>query len=148
MSRAGFTDQVIAKMKARIGDQCIEDTLQRIEAATPVPEFRHDPIVYYMRMDRLVKIGTTTNITLRAGMIMPQGILAVEWGSFPKERDRHAEFINFHSHGEWYWLREPLWEHINQLREDWTAATGASVEAWLADRRVRNGQFPEPGEVE
>jgi hypothetical protein len=148
MARAGFTNHVIAAMKAKVGEAHIEGALQRLEAKADNAR-RHDPIVYYMRMDRLVKIGTSRNIFVRASTIMPQGILAVEWGARAKERDRHSQFIEHHSHGEWYWLREPLWAHIHELREAATTTLGMSVETWLHHQGIRYGQIVSPlGEFE
>ena len=102
-----------------------------------IHDYRHDPIVYYMRMDRLIKIGTTTNICMRAGAIMPQGVLAVEWGARIEEGRRHAEFWSDYSHGEWFWLREPLWAHIQSLRETAEDRLGLTTEAWLEKWGVR-----------
>jgi hypothetical protein len=101
-----------------------------------IHDYRHDPIVYYMRMDRLVKIGTTTNILMRTGTIMPMGVLAVEWGTHLLERHRHGMFWDHHSHGEWFWMHDALWAHIADLRDGATANLGMTVEDWLAKHGV------------
>jgi len=76
----------------------------------------HMPVVYYMRMDGLVKIGTTTRISRRLISIRPQGVLAIERGGRDVERQRHAQFAEHHSHGEWYWLADPVWQHVAEVR--------------------------------
>lgn len=98
---------------------------------------RHEPIIYYMRMDRLVKIGTTTNICARVSAVMPQGVLAVEPGDRRREQLRHRQFRAFHSHLEWFWLRETLWEYIVDLRARFEKAQGYPTEDWLSQHGVR-----------
>lgn len=97
----------------------------------------HDPIVYYMRMDRLVKIGTSTSIRSRTETLMTQGVMAVEWGDRDLERRRHKQFVDLHSHGEWFHLGEALVDHVAELRERFFAEQGRTVEDWLGDYGVR-----------
>lgn len=144
--REGFTDDVIAKVKGSIGDgeKHVEWALANLEAIRlrnqQPTSLRHAPIVYYMRMDRLVKIGTTRAIYQRVAQIMPQGVVAVELGDRELERQRHTQFIGQHSHGEWFWLNDEIWAHIVQLREAAAATFGMSTEEWLKDRGVREGK--------
>lgn len=105
--------------------------------AGTIHDYRHQPVVYYMRMDRLVKIGTTTNLLMRTNTIMPQGVLAVEWGGYYEERGRHGQFWNHHSHGEWYWMHEALWTHIQQLRDAAPVKLGCTVERWLQAHGIK-----------
>lgn len=105
---------------------------------SPQPtDTRHEPVVYYMRMDRLVKIGTSRAIYRRVAQIMPQGVLAVELGDRELERLRHTQFITQHSHGEWFWLNDEIWAHIVKLRDDAMATFGMSTEDWLKAHDVR-----------
>lgn len=92
----------------------------------------HARIVYYMRMDRLIKIGTTVDLRGRCATIMPQGVLAVEFGGYREERDRHQQFAADHSHREWFWLRDALWDHIRQLRDTFAEREGETVDSWVA----------------
>ena len=115
------------------------ETLAPYRPTGSIHDFRHDPIVYYMRMDRLVKIGTTTNLLQRVSAIMPQGVIAVEPGGRARERDRHSQFVALHSHYEWYWMREALWQHVLKLREAAFTTFGMSVEQWLKEHGVRDG---------
>lgn len=110
------------------------------------PHLDHPPIVYYMRMGDLIKIGTTTDLYTRAAAINPQGIAVVEFGSYELEYQRHQEFVDLHSHGEWFYLREPLWRHIVRLREEFAQVHRVPIDEWIAwwrrpaqerDRRVR-----------
>lgn len=97
----------------------------------------HEPVVYYMRMDRLIKIGWSTNIKLRVETIMPQGVVAVEYGGRDVERARHKQFMDHHSHLEWFWLREGLWDHIQNVRVDFEERSKVTTEAWLELRGAR-----------
>lgn len=98
----------------------------------------HAPVVYYMRMDRLVKIGTTVNIAGRVATIMPQGVVAIEYGSYDVEKERHRQFASDHSHGEWYWIRDALWDHISALRDRFPDVSGRTVEEWLDLHQARS----------
>ncbi len=97
-----------------------------------VPKKRtHPPVVYYMRMDRLVKIGTTTSIGNRVSVLSPQGVLALEWGSYDLEKERHQEFEAHHSHAEWYWLRDDLLDHVIGLRQKPKFSGSLTLDEWL-----------------
>jgi len=97
----------------------------------------HPPIVYYMRMSTLVKIGTSTNIRARVEAIGPQGVIAVEAGDYALEAARHQQFVQHHSHREWFHLADELAEHVAALRQAWHASTGQTTEEWLTERGVR-----------
>jgi len=100
------------------------------------PERGHAPIVYYMRLGDIVKIGTTTNVAKRAGSINPEGVMAVEFGAVDVERARHNQFIDLHLHGEWFRLDATLGSHVIEVRAAFEAATGETTEAWLARMRT------------
>ena len=98
------------------------------------PSLRHAPVVYYLRFDRLVKIGTTGNIHQRMTQIQNEGLLAVEYGSVTLERERHRQFTSSHYTGEWFTLDEALGAHIVELRSRFEQEQGLTVEAWLDER--------------
>ena len=100
----------------------------------PLREQNHPPLVYYMRMSDLVKIGTTGLIRARFDAIHPQGVMAVEWGGRELERQRHNQFVDLHSHGEWFRLEPELVDHVFALRESFRGEDGENIDQWLAPR--------------
>jgi len=144
-TRRAADPRVVTEYIAMFGVSTVEQAQKRLAEederldmakALGIQRTTHESVVYYMRMDRLVKIGMTTNICARVGAIMPQGVLAVEWGGRLKEHERHVQFAGCHSHLEWFWMREPLWEHIVGVRAKFEAEQGVSTEAWLAEHHV------------
>lgn len=95
------------------------------------PSANHPPLVYYMRMSDLVKIGTTTSIGQRVRALNPQGVMAVEPGGHDEERRRHREFASLRGHGEWFRLDARLGAHIAELRRHFEDQMGEPLEAWL-----------------
>lgn len=98
---------------------------------TPAGQW-HPPVVYYMRFDSLVKIGTTRRIAQRLREIPNEGLLAVEYGTASEERERHRQFGHLRRTGEWFEFTPELGLHIVDIREQFAAAQGITVEAWLA----------------
>lgn len=96
---------------------------------------RHEPVVYYMRLGDLIKIGWSASITARKGSINPQGVVAVEFGPMTLERERHSQFVDLHQHGEWFRLDGSLADWIVDRRSAFETANGLSVERWLDDQR-------------
>lgn len=81
---------------------------------TELPE----PVVYYMRIGNRVKIGFTTNLPLRLKAITPEELMATELSTRPSlEAERHREFAEYRTHGEWFRLEGRLAEHIGRLRK-------------------------------
>lgn len=107
-----------------------------LEDGTQPTSTRHEPVVYYMRMDGLVKIGWTTNLAKRTQAVGPQGVMAVEFGSRHIEELRHMQFATLRSHLEWFWLHGPLVDHITQVRATFEEQQGARTERWLEEHRV------------
>lgn len=99
---------------------------------------RHRPVVYYMRLATLVKIGTSGNIRARLDAINPQGVMAVEWGDRRLEHARHQQFAAHHYHGEWFTFATEIGAHIATVRETFEATTGQTTERWLATVGVGN----------
>lgn len=99
------------------------DTEEVIGAFTqPVP--RHDnPVVYYVGVDGLVKIGFTNYLPQRLEAWPPTTkILATEPGDFRLERQRHQEFAEYLIEREWFTYGPRLHAHIAALpTHDWSA---------------------------
>lgn len=100
------------------------------------PVGRHEPIVYYIRLGDLVKIGTTTDIGRRREQVPCQGIMAVEWAGRELEQRRHREFIASHHWGEWFRLDEPIGAHVVAVRATFEAAIRRTTESWLEEMRL------------
>jgi Meiotically up-regulated gene 113 len=73
-------------------------------------------VVYYMRIGDRVKIGTSTNLRRRLKAINPEELLAIEQGGVGVESERHKQFSELRTHGEWFKLEGRLVQHIEQLR--------------------------------
>jgi hypothetical protein len=101
----------------------------------------HRPIVYYARMGELVKIGTSTQIVKRRSVLGVQGILAVEAGDSGKEHERHVQFADLRSHGEWFHPGPALADHIVAVRASFEAEAGVTVEAWMDEQRKRDSDL-------
>lgn len=97
--------------------------------------YRHDPVVYYMRLGDLVKIGWSSNVNARREAIGPQGVMALEFGTKTLERERHKQFIHCHEHGEWFKLDEQLAAWIVDRRAAFEAVAGMTVERWMRGPR-------------
>jgi hypothetical protein len=87
----------------------------------PLPERRvylevKGSVVYYMRIGNRVKIGYSANLKSRLDSINPEELMAIEPGGMGLERDRHDQFRELHTHGEWFRLEDPLVSHIDQVR--------------------------------
>jgi hypothetical protein len=85
-----------------------------------------DGLVYYVldasRIVQYLKIGYTTNlkqrvIDLRGITTSGQSplVLALEDGGEFAERQRHVEFAELRSHGEWFRYESPLREHVASM---------------------------------
>lgn len=81
---------------------------------------RVNPVVYYLLVDGLIKIGFTTNIRSRLRAYPPTThLLVTEPGSFQLERSRHRQFSSHLADRiEWFHPAAELWEHIRTLRGD------------------------------
>jgi hypothetical protein len=87
-------------------------------------------VVYYLRFDDRVKIGTTANPRQRLGAIWHDDLLAFERGDRRLERRRHEEFADERfDRTEWFRFSERLREHIEVVRG------GGAEEPW--DRYTR-----------
>lgn len=77
---------------------------------------RNAPVVYYLRLDRLCKIGFSTNMAKRRKQIPHDELLATEPGGMDIERHRHAQFRELHHLDEWYRYEGALVAHVQTLR--------------------------------
>lgn len=73
-------------------------------------------VVYYIRYDRRVKIGTSRRPRQRLASIRHEELLAFEPGGRDVEQARHREFADVREGGEWFTLTPRLENHIAGLR--------------------------------
>ena len=73
-------------------------------------------VVYYIRYDRRVKIGTSRRPRQRLASIRHDELLAFEPGGRAVEQSRHREFADIREGGEWFTLTPSLAAHIDGLR--------------------------------
>lgn len=83
------------------------------DADLPLPRVE---VVYYLRFDRRVKIGTSARPRQRLSAIWHDELLAFEPGGRALERQRHREFAALREGGEWFTLTDDLAAHIAALR--------------------------------
>lgn len=87
------------------------------------------PFVYYIQCGEYVKIGTSINPYDRVKQLARGGkakrpsiwagnpqLLAVEFGSSAKEKERHREFSHLRDVGEWFHLTDQLVSHIEDVQ--------------------------------
>lgn len=118
----------------RAHERAGKPTRYKTEPRPTVLEQSHQPVVYYMRLGDLVKIGTTANLGARYAAINPEGLMALEFGGRRLERQRHNQFSICHHHGEWFRLGPMLAMHIVGVRADFETAEGMTTEEWAAPR--------------
>ena len=75
-------------------------------------------VVYYIRYDRRVKIGTSRRPRQRLASIRHEELLAFERGGREVEQARHREFAEAREGGEWFTLTPILSAHIAGLRTE------------------------------
>ena len=75
-------------------------------------------VVYYVRYDRRVKIGTSRRPRQRLSSIRHDELLAFEPGGRAVEQTRHREFADSREGGEWFTLTPRLASHISALQTD------------------------------
>lgn len=87
------------------------------ETKVPVREPRV-AVVYYLRMDGMIKIGTTGNLKHRIAAYPPYAqLLVTEPGSHELETRRHREFNEYLLSGkEWFAFGDRLRIHIERLQ--------------------------------
>nr|WP_314844319.1 GIY-YIG nuclease family protein [uncultured Microbacterium sp.] len=73
-------------------------------------------VVYYIRYDRRVKIGTSRRPRQRLASIRHEELLAFEKGGRAVEQARHRQFAEVREGGEWFTLSPALGSHIDEIR--------------------------------
>lgn len=73
-------------------------------------------VVYYIRYDRRVKIGTSTRPRGRLSAIRHDELMAFEQGGRDVEQSRHRQFADLREGGEWFTLSSELGAHISALQ--------------------------------
>jgi hypothetical protein len=87
-----------------------------LAAAQRRPAVKSRVCVYYMRMGNRCKIGFTGNIASRVRAINPEELLVTEPGGFELEQQRHAQFSDLRTHGEWFRYEGALVDHVMALK--------------------------------
>jgi hypothetical protein len=75
-------------------------------------------VVYYIRFDKRVKIGTSRRPRQRLAAIRHDELLAFERGGRAVEQQRHREFAGIREGGEWFTYTNELHTHVSALREE------------------------------
>lgn len=96
-------------------------TLNGDEWARPLGSYAQNPgfnqaWVYFMRRERLIKIGTTYELKKRAA-VLNAVVLAKTPGSYSEEARLHNRFAALRRHGEWFEPGPELMKLINELRK-------------------------------
>lgn len=73
-------------------------------------------VVYYLRFDRRVKIGTSMRPRQRLASIRHDELLAFERGDRSVEQQRHREFAHLREGGEWFTFSRELEAHVSRVR--------------------------------
>ncbi|WP_244972481.1 GIY-YIG nuclease family protein [Paramicrobacterium fandaimingii] len=81
---------------------------------TELPRPRVD-VVYYIRWNERVKIGTTGNPKGRLSALWHHDLLAFERGGRKLERARHIQFADLREGGEWFTAHPRLLEHAADI---------------------------------
>lgn len=85
------------------------------DADLPLPRV---DVVYYIRFDERVKIGTSSNPRRRLSALRHDELLAFERGGRSLEQQRHRDFASVREGGEWFTLTAALRAHVSHLRHE------------------------------
>jgi hypothetical protein len=73
-------------------------------------------VVYYIRFDDRMKIGTSSNLRQRMSRLWHDELVALERGGRARERMRHAQFGQWRmGKSEWFELSPELLDHVGVL---------------------------------
>lgn len=90
-------------------------------------------VVYYLRFDERIKIGTSSQPRRRLAAIRHQALLAFEPGDRIVERARHVQFAHLREGGEWFRAADELMGHAATLAggiPPWNCYARWMAEAW------------------
>ena len=88
-------------------------------------------VVYYLRCDDRVKIGTTANLRQRLGAIWHDELIALERGDRSLEQRRHAELSDARiGRTEWFRMTDDVERHL--------AVVGEGRDPWMLHARWRS----------
>jgi len=94
-------------------------------------------VVYYIRFDDRVKIGTSSNPRQRLGALGHEELLAFERGDRRLERRRHVQFAESRlARTEWFAQTPALDEHLERIGSDDPWSLHAR---WLAEALAARG---------
>ncbi|QCR18488.1 GIY-YIG nuclease family protein [Agrococcus sp. SGAir0287] len=81
-------------------------------------------VVYYLRFEDRVKVGTTSNLRQRLGAIWHEELVALERGDRTLEQRRHAELSDARiGRTEWFRITDEVAAHLRVVgegRDPWT----------------------------
>lgn len=104
-----------------------------VDPDLPLPRI---DVVYYLRLDERVKIGTTFTPRQRFAVLPHDEVLAFERGGRTLERQRHAEFAEDRlGTSEWFALSPRIRAHVDALaagRDAWDV-----LARWLSEELSR-----------
>lgn len=112
------------------------------DAPDPDLPFPRIDVVYYIRFDERVKIGTSRRPRQRLASIRHQELLAFERGGRALEQARHREFASVREGGEWFTYDDGLRTHVGLLRR--SGAPWELYARWLSDALQGVDQRPMP----
>lgn len=74
-------------------------------------------VVYYIRFDDRMKIGTSSNLRRRMSQLWHNELVALERGGRAREHARHVQFATWRlGRSEWFEISPELTEHLGALR--------------------------------
>lgn len=85
------------------------------DAPDPDLPFPRVDVVYYIRFDARVKIGTSRRPRQRLAVLWHHELLAFERGGREVEQRRHREFAHLREGGEWFTSAPELLAHADAL---------------------------------
>lgn len=88
-------------------------------------------VVYYLRWEQRIKIGTSSHPRQRLAAIWHQELLAFEQGGRELERRRHVQFAELREGGEWFRADPRLLAHAEAIADG--VPPWQSYARWMAE---------------
>ena len=94
--------------------------IEGVDAPSILIPDEDEPLVYYLRVGDHIKIGHSTNFTVRRRQYPPDAeLLAVEFGDTALELQRHRQFRkDLAMRREWFKPSRELMAHIKELADE------------------------------